>query len=325
VRGTYSDVSTHHRPVVVTGAAGFIGSNLSDRLIREGRRVIAVDDLSQGVRSQVPLDAEFVELDVRAPELTEVLRGAGAIFHLAAKNCISDCQQDPVAAASHNVTGTVNLLESARQAGVRRVIYAESSALYEGIDTFPTPEDRIAPRSVYAVSKSAGREFAECYARFHDFELTALRYFCVYGPRQDYRRTVPPIMTAFILELLAGRQPTIFGTGEKRRDFVYVDDVNDFHLQCLSDRRTIGGTYNLGSGVDHSVREIYAAIAALLGSPLEPRHAPDLPGEAQRTLADVSRARALGWTPRVGLAEGLRRSIRYIREHVPADAVEVGQ
>jgi len=308
------------RPVVITGAAGFIGSNLADRLVRTGVPVIAVDDLSQGVREQVPEGAEFVQLDVRSPELVGVLRGARAIFHLAAKNCISDCQTDPVAAASNNVTGTVNVLESARQAGVRRLIHAESSALYEGVDEFPTSEDSVAARSIYAVSKLAAREFAEAYRRFHDFELTALRYFCVYGPRQDYRRSVPPVMSAFILKLLAGERPTIYGTGDKRRDFVYVDDVNDFHVRCLDDPRTIGGTYNLGSGRDYSVQEIFATVQRLLGSDLQPRQAADLPGEAQRTLADISRARALGWQPQIGLTEGLRRSIDYIREHVLIDS-----
>jgi UDP-glucose 4-epimerase len=174
----------------------------------------------------------------------------------------------------------------------------------------------VAAVSMYAVSKLAGREFAEAYARFHDFQLTALRYFCVYGPRQDYRRSVPPVMSAFILKLLAGERPTIYGTGEKRRDFVYVDDVNDFHLQCLDDPRTIGGTFNLGSGEDASVREIFERIRRLLGSDVEPLQAPDLPGEAQRTLADTARARALGWSPQVDLDEGLRRSIAYIRTHV---------
>jgi UDP-glucose 4-epimerase len=319
-RATFSEMSASQRPVVITGAAGFIGSNLADRLVREGARVIAVDDLSQGIREQVPAGAEFVEMDVRSPELFDVLAGARAVFHLAAKNCISDCQSDPVAAASTNVTGTVNVLECARLAGVRRVIYAESSALYEGVDRFPTPEDDVAAESMYAVSKLAGRHFAEAYARFHDFELTALRYFCVYGPRQDYRRSVPPVMSAFILKLLAGERPTIFGSGEKRRDFVYVDDVNDFHVRCLMDARTVGGTYNLGSGTDYSVSEIYATIRQLLGSNIEALKAPDLPGEAQRTLADVSRANALGWRPRVSLEEGLRRSIDYIRAHVVGGA-----
>jgi UDP-glucose 4-epimerase len=300
----------------VTGAAGFIGSNLCDRLLREGARVIALDDLSQGVRAQVQEGAEFRRVDICDPGLERHFDGAGAVFHLAAKNCIADCQADAVGTASVNVSGTVNVMEAARRAGVRRVIYAETSALYEGATIFPTPEDEVAPQSVYAVSKYAAREFAKTYERFHDMQLTALRYFCVYGPRQDYRRSVPPVMSAFILQLLRGERPTIYGTGAKRRDFVFVDDVNDFHMLCLTDSRTVGGTYNVGSGREWSVREIYDAICALLNVAAEPVHAPDLPGEAHRTCADIRRARALGWRPRVELDEGLRRSIEYIRLHV---------
>ncbi len=215
------------------------------------------------------------------------------------------------------MVGTVNVFEAARRGRVRKVVYAESSALYEGADVLPTPETVEAPESFYAVSKLAGRYFADAYRRFHGLNATALRYFCVYGPRQDYRRTIPPVMSAFIIELLRGRRPTIYGTGEKRRDFVYVDDVNDFHVQCLTDARTDGRVFNLGSGRSHSVREIYDAIRRLVGSDLEPRHAPDLPGEAFETRADIGAARALGWEPRVDLEEGLRRSIEYVRVHVP--------
>src|SRR5205085_461960 len=121
---------------------------------------------------------------------------------------------------------------------------------------------------------------------------TALRYFCVYGPRQDYRRTIPPVMSAFIIKLLAGERPRIYGTGAKRRDFVYVDDVNDFHVACIADPRTDNGTFNLGSGQNYSVREIFDRIAVLLHSDLQPQHEADLPGEAQDTLADITRARS---------------------------------
>lgn len=304
------------RTVAVTGVAGFIGSNLAERLVAEGYRVIGIDDLSYGVIEQVPDGVEFHRLDIRGPGLESVLQGADAVFHLAAKNCISDCQADPVETADINVLGSVQLFEAARRAGVRKVIYAESSALYEGSTVFPTPETESAPESFYAVSKLASRVFAEAYARFTELRFTALRYFCVYGPRQDYRRTVPPVMSAFIIKLLRGERPTIYGDGTKRRDFVYVDDVNDFHLLCLRDARTDGGIYNLGSGRSYSVREIYDEIRDLLGVAAEPSYSPDLPGEALETRADISAASALGWAPRVELREGLRRSIAYIREHV---------
>lgn len=302
--------------IVITGVAGFIGSNLADRLLSEGYRVIGIDDLSYGVPEQIPAGVEFHELDIRSPQIHDVVAGADVLFHLAAKNCISDCQRDPVDTSSINVVGTVNVFEAVRRGGVRKVVYAESSALYEGADLFPTPESVEAPESFYAVSKLAARRFAEAYRRFYGVKATALRYFCVYGPRQDYRRTIPPVMSAFILHLLQGRRPTIFGTGEKRRDFVYVDDVNDFHVRCITDPRTDGRVFNLGSGRSHSVREIFELIRALLGSDLEPDYAPDLPGEAQETRADIRAARELGWEPKVDLEVGLRRSIDYIRERV---------
>lgn len=309
-------MSSAPRRIVVTGVAGFIGSNLAARLIGEGYRVTGIDDLSQGVLEQVPTGVELHRLDVRSAAIYSLFPGAEAVFHLAARNCIPDCQREPAATVSVNVAGAVNVFEAARLAGVARVIYAESAALYEGVTRFPSPEDEIAPRSIYALTKRADAEFAAAYARFYGMSFTALRYFCVYGPHQDYRRSVPPLMSAVILRLLRGERPTIYGSGEKRRDFIYVDDVNDFHVQCLTDRRTRGSTFNLGSGEDHSVNEIVQQIQTLLGTAVEPHCAPDLPGEAERTCADISRARALGWTPRVPLLEGLHRSIDHIREHV---------
>jgi nucleoside-diphosphate-sugar epimerase len=310
--------------ILITGVAGFIGSNLASRLLDEGYDVVGVDDLSQGVREQVPPGVELHVADVRAPAIQPLFRGVDAVFHLAAKNCIPDCQREPVESVSVNVLGTVSVFEAARQAGVRRVIHAESSALYEGVAAIPTGEDYVSPQSIYAITKHAASQIGSAYARYHGMQVTALRYFCVYGPRQDYRRTIPPVMSAFIIALLRGERPVIHGSGGKRRDFVYVDDVNDFHVQCLRDARTHGGTFNLGSGRDHSVAEILALVQQLLGTTVEPEYRADQPAEAARTCADVTRARALGWAPRTELTEGLECSIRYIREHVlapdPTDA-----
>lgn len=299
--------------VLVTGVAGFIGSNLADRLLAEGHDVVGIDNLSYGPREQVPPGVRFIEADIRDRAIDRYMTGTDVIFHLAAKNCISDCQLDAVETSDINVTGTANLFESAVRAGVKRIVYAESSALYEGSTVFPTPESDVAPRSFYAISKASGMLFAEGFARFHGLQTTALRYFCVYGPRQDYRRTIPPVMSAFIIKLLRGQQPVIYGSGKKRRDFVYVDDINDFHVQCLGDSRTIGRVFNLGSGENHSVREIYATISTLLGLAVEPEYRSDLPGEAEENLADITAARSLGWRPRTSLEQGLRSLIDYIR------------
>ena len=304
------------RTVLITGVAGFIGSNLADRLIGDGFRVLGIDNLAYGVIEQVPNGVEFHQLDIRSTDIYPLFEGVEAVFHLAAKNCIADCQADPLETSDINVTGTVNVFEAARQGNVGKVVYAESSALYEGSEILPTPESEVHPQSFYAVSKLAGMAFAEAYRRFYGLRTTALRYFCVYGPRQDYRRTIPPLMSAFIINLLQGKRPTIYGTGEKRRDFIYVDDVNDFHLQCLDDPRTDGNVYNLGSGISYSVREIFEAIAAILQTDIEPIYKPDLPGEAQVTLADIASAQSLGWRPKVSLEEGLSQSITYIKDRV---------
>jgi nucleoside-diphosphate-sugar epimerase len=301
---------------LVTGVAGFIGSNLAERLIAEGYRVVGIDNLAYGVIEQVPDQVEFHELDIRSSDIYRHFSGVDAVFHLAAKNCIADCQADPVETASINVLGSVNVFEAARQARTPKVVYAESASLYEGSKVLPSPESESAPESFYAVSKYAERVFADAYERYHDMRLTALRYFGVYGPRQDYRRTIPPLMSAFIIKLLKGERPTIYGTGEKRRDFIYVDDVNDFHMQCLTDRRTDGKVFNLANGQSHSVLEILDMVQRMLGTSVKPEFKPDLPGEAFETLGDVSAARAIGWKPKVSLEEGLRRSIAFIRENV---------
>ena len=302
--------------ILVTGVAGFIGSNLADRLLAEGHQVSGLDNLAYGVKEQVPEGVRFQKGDVRSKDIYPHFKGMDAVFHLAAKNCIADCQEDPVETADINVTGTVNVLEACKQAGVRKVVYAESSAVYEGSKTYPTPEEDEHAESFYAASKLAEKHFAGAFARFHKMDLTALRYFCVYGPRQDYRRSIPPVMSAFIIKLLKGERPVIYGDGRKRRDFIYVDDVNDFHVQCLKDGRTSGGTFNLGSGENYSVQDIFEAVEGILKTGIKPEFKPDLPGESQVTLADISRAKALGWKPKTSLKQGLQKSVEFIQKNV---------
>ena len=242
--------------------------------------------------------------------------GVDVVFHLAAKNCISDCQLDPVETASINVLGTVNVFEAARKKGVRKIVYSESSALYEGSNIFPTPESDVKPESFYAISKWSTMLFADAYRRCYGLNSTALRYFCVYGPVQDYRRTVPPVMSAFIIKILRGERQIIYGTGEKRRDFVFIEDINEFHELCVMDSRTDNRVFNLGSGNNYSIREIYDIITELLGILLEPEYRPDLPGEALETLGDIREAEKLGWQPKTEIWQGLTASIAYIRGEI---------
>ena len=280
--------------ILISGVAGFIGSNLAGRLLSEDYRVIGIDNLAYGLRENVPEGVDFHCGDIREKKIFPLFKDVDTVFHLAAKNCIADCQMDPVETAEINVSGTVNVFEAARRAGVRKIVYAESSAIYEGSSIYPTPEREEKPESFYAVSKLASMYFAKAYERFYRLKFTGLRYFCVYGPVQDYRRTIPPVMSAFIIKILKGQRPVIYGIGEKRRDFVYVDDVNDFHLICIRDKRTDGRVLNIGSGINYSVREILDKISKMLGVVPDPIYKDDLPGEAQVTLADITQARSLG-------------------------------
>ena len=302
--------------ILITGVAGFIGSNLADFLISKGYSVIGLDNLAYGVKEQVSEGVDFHCVDVRYKDIFRLFSGVDVVFHLAAKNCISDCQGDPVETADINITGTVNVFEACKNADVKKVIFAESSALYEGSTVFPTPETDINPHSFYAVSKASTAYFAEAYRRYYELNTTALRYFNVYGPRQDYRRTIPPVISAFIIAMLQGQRPVVHGDGSKKRDFIYVDDVNKFHLITMEDNRTDGETYNLGTGKNYSVLDIYHELESILNTGLEPIFHDDLPGEAQENLADITKARNLGWEPKSDLQQGLLKSIEYIQENV---------
>lgn len=316
--------------ILITGVAGFIGSNLAVRLLSENQKrktrdqfnIIGIDNLSYGLRENVPEGVKFYKIDIREKSIHELFQDVDVVFHLAAKNCISDCQSDPVETSDINVTGTVNVLEAARKARVRKAVYAESSALYEGSLVFPTPESEVRPESFYATSKLASLHFAKAYERFYGLNVTALRYFCVYGPAQDYRRTIPPVMSAFIIRLLKGQPPVVHGTGQKRRDFIYVDDVNDFHLLCIDNPGTDHRTFNLGSGVNYSVLKILELVSDLIGKRINPIFRPDLPGEAEITLADIREAKKLGWEPKTDIRAGLRKAIEYVQSEMAAGRIE---
>lgn len=305
------------KKIVITGVAGFIGSNLADRLLKEGGyEIIGIDNLSYGVESQIPEGVKFYKEDIRDTNIYPLFRNVEYVFHFAAKNSIIDCQNDPVETSDINVRGTVNVFEASSKAKVKKIIYAESSAIYEGSKVLPTPETEIAPVSFYAISKMATMYFCNAYLRFKGLKYTALRYFCVYGPRQDYRRTIPPLFSAFIIKLLKGKNPIIYGTGEKRRDFIHVDDVNDFHIKCMEDSRTDNMVFNLGSGKNYSVMEMYNIISDLLNIKIPPIHENDQPGEAFANLADISKAKSIGWEPKIDIYQGLKTSIDFIKSEM---------
>ena len=306
-------MSTHKIPVVVTGAAGFIGSNLAKKLVEEGYRVIAIDNLSAGTLENLPAGVDFRKVDIRDKDLGRHFEGVETVFHLAAKNCLADCAENPVETAAINVAGTANFLQACVEQKVKHVVYADTSAEYEGVPEFPSKVDRVRPLSVYACSKRGGALMCDAFQNLHGLKVTTVRYFNVYGPAQDWRRVIPPVMSAFTIKLLAKEAPLIYGNGKKRRDFIHVDDVNSFHLKILREEKVRGGTYNLGSGKDYSVLQIFDMIESEIRTGLKPSFRSELPAEADRTLADITETTKTGWAPKVSLQDGIRAFIDYTK------------
>jgi UDP-glucose 4-epimerase len=306
---------------LVTGGAGFIGSNLVDALIGGGAEVVVVDDLSSGRRSNLDdalsAGARLELLDVRqADALMELFAQARpeVVFHLAAQIDVRRSVQDPAHDAAVNVLGMIAVLEAARRAGVRRLVNTSTGGgLYGEADRLPTPESHaIKPLAPYGASKHAAEGYCELYARLHGLSTISLRYGNVYGPRQDAQGEAG-VVAVFCGRLLAGEPLVIYGDGRQTRDWVEVSDVVAANLKAAGSSLT--GSLNIGHGRETSVLELLDALRALerFAGAGEPRFEPPRPGEVRRSCLDVARARReLGWEPRVGLQEGLRRTLAWL-------------
>jgi len=312
--------------VLVTGGAGFIGSNLVDALIGRGDEVTALDDLSTGRRENLDgalaAGARLVEADVRDGEamvaLCEELRPE-VIFHLGAQIDVRRSTADPALDAAINVGGTVNMLEAARRAGVRRFVNTSSGgAIYgEGRDLPATESHPVAAEAPYGQSKWAAEGYCELYGRLHGLSCASLRYGNVYGPRQDPLGEAG-VIAIYCGRLLAGQRPLVFGDGLQTRDYLFVEDAVAANLAAAGSAAT--GPFNVGLGVETSVLDLVTAFDGLGEAEFEPDFAPARPGEVQRIALDASRARReLGWEPRVGLSEGLERTLASLRPE-PEDA-----
>lgn len=305
---------------VVTGGAGFIGSNLVHTLLERGDRVRVLDDLSTGRRinlQDVTADVEMIVGDVRDPQtLARVVDGAAVVFHEAAMASVAQSVADPVASADVNVTGTLNVLVAARDAGVGRVVYASSAAVYGDADTLPLHERLpTRPTSPYGASKLAGERYLEAFTRTYGLPTVALRYLNVFGPRQNPRSDYAAAIPRFILGALSGEAPTIFGDGHQSRDFVFVDDVVRANLlAAAAPASACGRAFNIGRGERRSVNELLGTIRALVpGDHQQPVHASPRPGEIRDSWSDIAAARdTLGYEPLVAFEEGLRRTIDWI-------------
>lgn len=289
--------------ILVTGGAGFIGSTLVDELVKQGHRVKIIDNLSTGKREHLNPKAEFFELDIREFEkIRPVFNGAQAVFHLAALPRIQPSIENPMESNGVNIDGTLNVLIAARDAGVKKVIYAASSSAYGRQTQLPLKEEMPADTlNPYSLQKYVGELYMKLFHRLYGLNTVSLRYFNVYGPRQPYDGAYAIVVGIFLKQRADGKPLTIVGDGEQTRDFTHVSDIVRANVLGLESSKVgKGEVINIGSGRNHSVNK----IASLVGG--KTIYIPSRPGEARDTLADISKAKELlGWEPKAQIEEGI--------------------
>ena len=302
--------------ILVTGGAGFIGSNVSDAFVGEGHDVVVVDDLSGGKREQVPEAARFYQADVQDADALRQIFASEApevLVHHAAQMDVRRSVADPPFDARVNVVGLLNLLEAGRENGLRRVLFASSGgAGYGEQDAFPAPEThKIAPVSPYGVSKMASELYLSCYRAMYGLEYAAMRYANVYGPRQDPHGEAG-VVAIFTQRVLAGEPSTINGDGKQTRDYVFVGDIVRANVKlAVSDW---SGSLNLGTGIETDVNQLYAGICEACGADVPAEHGPAKPGEQSRSAISPALAgEVIGWRPETSLADGLRQTAEFFR------------
>ncbi|HUZ03143.1 MAG TPA: NAD-dependent epimerase/dehydratase family protein [Thermomicrobiaceae bacterium] len=306
--------------LLVTGGGGFIGSHLVARLVADGRRVRVLDNFATGRRenlAHVLADIELVESDLRDPAaVRHAVAGVEVIFHEAALPSVPRSIEDPATTLAVNLTGTLNLLLAARDAGCRRVVFASSSSVYGDARTVPKVETMApAPRSPYAVSKLSGEQLCAVFSQLYGLETVALRYFNVFGPRQDPASPYAAVIPRFIRALRRGEAPVIYGDGEQTRDFTHVANVVDANLRAATAPDVTGRVFNVAGGGAISVNRVLQLIAELLETPARARYEPPRPGDVRQSRADITAARAaLGYVPSVSFAEGLAATVTSHRE-----------
>ncbi len=304
--------------VLVTGGAGFIGSHVVDRLILEGHEVVVVDNLSTGKRRNINRAARFYKTDIQSWRLERVFRNErpSVVMHLAAQMDVRKSVEDPVFDAQVNVLGMLNVLEQAVKHGVRKIIFSSSGgAIYGEQEMFPASETHITqPLSPYGLSKLCGEQYLSYYQRIGGIQMVNLRYANVYGPRQDPHGEAG-VVAIFIQKLLNNEQAIINGNGRQTRDFVFVDDVVEANLAVMG--QEIQGTYNVGTGMETSINDLFRILVEHTGSRCKELHGPAKKGEQARSVIDSTKLRHdLSWEPRVELTEGLKRTVAYFCERM---------
>ena len=306
---------------LVTGGAGFIGSNIVRRLSAEGKKVRVFDDFSTGKRDNL---AGLDEVEVVEGSLTDIaavrqaLESVNFVLHQGAIPSVPRSIDDPIKSNEVNITGTLNLLVAAKDAGVKRVVYAASSSAYGDTEALTKVETMPGdPLSPYGVGKYTGELYARVFANIYSLETVSLRYFNIFGPRQDPASEYAAVMPKFILAMLDGKAPVIYGDGEQTRDFTYIDNAVEANLlSCKSDKVGRGEVINIACGERYSLNQLVEALNDVLGTSIKPVYSDPKPGDVKHSLADIEQAKALlGYQVKVDFKEGLERTVEWFREH----------
>ncbi len=304
---------------LVTGGAGFIGSNIVHALVSRQHEVRVLDDFSTGRRQNLERphpSVEVVEGDIcDASTVADAMDGADYCLHQAAIPSVPRSIEDPSASNRANVDGTINVFVAARDAGLRRVVFASSSAVYGNAERLPVAETLpVNPISPYGVNKAADEMYARVFSDLFDMDIVALRYFNVFGPRQNPKSQYAAVIPIFITRMLAGKPPPVDGDGRQSRDFSYVDNIVDANIKAAAAPGRIAGVYNIACGDSCAVIELVDMLNEILGTSIGPRFREARPGDIRKSWADISRARdAFGYEPSVDIKEGLRRTVEWYR------------
>jgi nucleoside-diphosphate-sugar epimerase len=302
---------------LVTGGAGFIGSNIVHELVRRGDRVRVIDNFSTGKRENLSGILDRIELldgDLRNPDdVHQAVSGIDCILHQAALPSVPRSIRDPVASNESNVSGTVNLLTAAKDAHVKRLVFASSSSVYGDTPTLPKTEDMPPnPRSPYAVSKAAGEYYCRVFFEVFGLKTVILRYFNIFGSRQDPASPYSAVIPLFIAKIGKGERPVIFGDGTQSRDFTFVENAVRANLLAVAAPDAPGKTFNIAGGKRHSLNDLVEKLNKIIGTALDPSYAEARRGDIKHSLADISLAkRHLGYEPLIDFEEGLRKTFEW--------------
>ncbi|MBO8181469.1 MAG: SDR family oxidoreductase [Archaeoglobus sp.] len=300
---------------VVTGGCGFIGSNLAEELSKF-MDVVVLDNLSTGKSSNLEgIDVEFVKGDILDFDLLKkIFKDSEYVFHLAAIVSVQESVDNPVLANEVNIRGTLNILEAARFGEVKKIIYSSSCAVYGDSEELPLKEESLPrPKSPYAVSKLAAENYCKVFSEIYGLKTVSLRYFNVYGPRQDPFSDYAAVIPRFISKALKGESPIIYGDGEQTRDFIYVRDVVKANILAMEKGE---GVYNIASGKSITINELAKLVIRMVGAKTEPVYEEEREGDIRHSVADISKAKELGFSPSYTLEEGIKETIDYWRDRL---------